>query len=1085
MADYNPNSPQILGQEWCPIREEKITFPGGATTTERGYAFTIPQQQMLADGRFYIQDWTDPGSYIYECAGINVYPRGSEALSGPVKRLVIPVSTATITGSGVNPPSPNTSAGVVQALFSPDDASSIFFGLSNQDSPQIMDFYFNSNAYSNELTGKRILGVNVLYGMGGGLYAMAEDFISQGGTMNVNFKWGPQFLGNPSLIGYFQSSFYTAYNTQDVRTNLVGEFNTFNPTNFPIGRIPLGTSNIYWSTSTIFNGETLPWQYSDIQRFEFTNANRYCIRFTVSKPGGSSQNGYTVYLHYVALEVLYCEETRVAVGGIYNNALLGGSQLTIATNKIPMRTLARVANPVIPPGDYVTTLYRPTQIEITSNYDAKTAAPWLMGSLRELYSIPSLASFQINHPFPLDLTAVGKTFTSENVHIIPQLSLHTTGGAVLTQIHPYGNQAVARVYGPYFAAQEVQDSVVGGSGSASYPWVRFYARRFGDTSIPLSLTSPDVPGSTASITPAEFDVLDEIVDGWKEITLPLSTPAVMGSVAGEPNWFWVAPGESAGNRWEVLGAWAPAVSGTYGNLLTLSPNQLSNATYDGTASQLMWLQFNNSMVSADGTADATLLFSQYPPSVSGFAGATLNQPLTYTTPNCATTVPGCIPSAMGYNRLSWTLRQSTAIDTFARTAISGWGSTDLGQVWTIQSGSSGTYSVNGSAGLQTHLAGATSTNRATINVGSPDVDEYVTFLVDATDTSSAIQVNLFGRFTDTSNYYQAYTVLNTDQNMRLVLAKNVAGSATDLVVYNPIANMYHNINTWYTMRFRVSGQRLSAKVWPANVEEPDAWMLTTTDSSLTTGNLAGLGSLDASTTGAFSAFFNNYRVLPPSFGGLELQRFDPVDAAFSTIMLATNPAITGFNDYEARVGQASVYRIRERNNYDFTGLWSPMVTATVTSPGVTGASVGLNLFTSNFVQAGTSNLAYSSEWEGDPIEGFTWIEGRSVTFQDMYNKDFPTAFHTLERGGEQFTRTILVNAAGIPPATSENGFENLRDLGWAALPYVCVRDELGNRWYSTILIPEGSRKRMNVAGHLNVASVTMVETTETPYPVNP
>lgn len=1084
MADYNPNSPQILGQEWCPIREEEITFPGAATTMERGTNFVIPSSQMVQEGRFYIQDWSDPGSYIYECAGMNVYPRGSETLAGPVKRLVVPVSNATITGTGSNLPFPSTSAGVVVCLFSPDDANSIFFSINNTDSPQTMDFYFNTNAYSNELTGKRILGVNVLYGMGGGLYAMAEDFLSQGGTMNITFKWGPQFVGNPSTVGYFSSSFYNSFSKQDIRTNLTGEFNSFNPTNFPVGRIPLGTSNIYWSTSSTFNGETLPWTYSDIQRFELTNANRYCVRFTVAKPNGNSTNGYTVYLHYVALEILYCDETRVAVGGIYNSALLGGTQLTIATNRIPLRNIARVANPVLPPGDYVATVYRPTQIEITPNYDAKTGAPWPVQALRELYSVPSINSLQINHPFPLDNTADGKVLTAEDVHIIPQLSLHATGGSVLTPIHPYGKQAVAKVYGPYFAAQEIQDSIVGGSGTASYPWVRFYARRFGNTSVPLSLASAELAGSTASITPAEFDVLPEIVDGWKEITLPLATPAVMGGITNEPNWVWTAANESAGNRWEVLGAWAPAVSAIPGNLLSIASNQLSNATYDGTTSQLMWLQFNTTAVSGDGTADATLLFSQYPPSVSGFGANTLNQTLTYTTPNCPVD-PGCIPRAMGYNRLSWTLRQSAAVDTFARTAVSGWGSTDIGQAWTVQSGSSGTYLVNGSQGVQTHLAGATSTNRITINVNSPDVDERVSFLVDTTDTANPIQVNLFGRFTDTSNYYQAYAVLNTDQSMRLVLAKNVAGSATDLIVYNPVVNLYHNTATWFTLRLRVSGQKLQAKLWPTNVTEPTAWMLSTTDTSLTTGNLAGVGSLDASAAGSFSVYFDNFFVSPPSFGGLEVQRFDPVDGDFSTIMLATNPAVTGFNDYEARVGQASVYRIRERNNYDFTGLWSPTVTATVTSPGVTGASIGLTLFTSNFVQDGTSNLAYSSEWESNPVEGFTWPEGRGVTFQDMYNKNFPTAFHPLERGGEQFTRNILVNAAGIPPATSENGFESLRDLGWQDLPYVCVRDELGNRWYATILIPEGSRKRMKVAGHLNLATVGVVETTEDPFPVDP
>lgn len=1077
-ADYNPNSPQILGQEWCPIREESLILTPAPTTSERGYAFTLPSATMVGDARFYLTDWTNPGSVLDQSYGINIYPRGSEALSGPIKRVLIPVSNATTTGS----PSPSSGSGVVIALSSPDDFNYINFNINNANSTQTVDLYFNTNAYSNELSGKRILGVNFLYGMSGGISTATEDFTSQGGSMDFTLKWGSQFTGQFFTFGQYTTAFSTSFTTQDITTNLVGDFTNLNPRNFPIGRLSLGNTNVLWSTAAgTLNSESLPWTYTDLQRFEFTNANRYAIRITQRQPGGVSQNGYLLAFHYSALEILYCEETRVAVGGSYLG-FFPNVYLDVATNRVPLRNLARVVNPVLAADDYVMTVYRSTVYDSceTSIFIAPSAP---LNALRELYSIPSLAGVDITVPAPPDDTVVDKVFTSEQTKIIPQLSLHATGGSVVTTIHPYGREAKAPVYGSIFAAQEVQDSVVGGSGTASYPWVRFYARRFGNTSVPLQIASAELPGSTASITPSDFDALPEILDGWKEVTLPLATPAVMGSIAGEPNWVWTATNETAGNRWEVLGAWAPAVSAIPGNLLTLSSNQLSNATYDGTTSQLMWLQFNNSAVSGDGTADATLLFSQYPPSVSGFTANTLNQTLTYTTPNCAVD-PGCIPRAMGYNKLSWTLKQGTSVDTFSRVAVSGWGSADTGQAYTLL-GSAGQYGVNGSYGFHTHLAGATTATQSTIDVGSPDVDEKVSFLIDAIDTAGTQSIILLARRTDNSNFYRAIFTANTDQSIRFAVSKRVAGVDADLMVVNPLQNVYHNPLTWYTMRFRVSGQKIQAKVWPTNLPEPNIWTISTTDSSLTTGNTVGLGSNDNSAAGSLTVYFDNFLVSPPTFGGLEIQRFDPVDGAFSTIMMASNPAITGFNDYEARVGQPSVYRMREINSYDFTGLWSPMVTATVTSPGVTGASIGLTLFTSNFVQLGTRNLAYSSEWESNPQESFTWPEGRGITLQEMYNKNFPTAFHSLEREGEQFTRDILVNAAGIPPATSENGFESLRDLGWADLPYVCVRDELGNRWYAAVLVPEGNRRRMKAAGHLNVATVNVIETTDTPYPVDP
>jgi len=84
-----------------------------------------------------------------------------------------------------------------------------------------------------------------------------------------------------------------------------------------------------------------------------------------------------------------------------------------------------------------------------------------------------------------------------------------------------------------------------------------------------------------------------------------------------------------------------------------------------------------------------------------------------------------------------------------------------------------------------------------------------------------------------------------------------------------------------------------------------------------------------------------------------------------------------------------------------------------------------------------------------------------------------------------FSRSILVSAAGIPLVTEQNGFEDLRDMAWASVPYVCVRDELGNRWYSLVTVPDGSRRRIVNKGHLLISTVNVIEVTNTPYPVDP
>ena len=201
-------------------------------------------------------------------------------------------------------------------------------------------------------------------------------------------------------------------------------------------------------------------------------------------------------------------------------------------------------------------------------------------------------------------------------------------------------------------------------------------------------------------------------------------------------------------------------------------------------------------------------------------------------------------------------------------------------------------------------------------------------------------------------------------------------------------------------------------------------------------------------------------------------------------MKSTNPATTGFNDYEARVGIESLYRLRMVDVYDFPGPWSETITATIPEPGVTIGCTGghLLIFSSNERQDGSINLAYSSVWEGrDVEETFTFPEASFVQLQAMYNRDYFTAFRPMERGGEQFSRTVLVQAAAISPETLAD-FTGLRDMAWADVSYICVRDEDGNRWFATVLVPSGRVLRDR---RLYMAPVDIIEVTDTPSEVDP
>jgi len=99
----------------------------------------------------------------------------------------------------------------------------------------------------------------------------------------------------------------------------------------------------------------------------------------------------------------------------------------------------------------------------------------------------------------------------------------------------------------------------------------------------------------------------------------------------------------------------------------------------------------------------------------------------------------------------------------------------------------------------------------------------------------------------------------------------------------------------------------------------------------------------------------------------------------------------------------------------------------------------------------------------------------------MYDRDFFVSFRPTERGGTRFQRNVLVQAAAISPETLED-FTSLRDMAWADLSYVCVRDEDGNRWFATVLVPSG---RVQLNRTIYIAPVDIIEVTDTPTSVDP
>lgn len=1043
MGNYNPYIPQILGQEWVPILEQPLSLTPRTNLVEVGHSFTLATSRTLQTARFHLQNWP-PDLATSQVLLAAVYRHGTAALSGPIRSVVIPCSLGTVSGGSVT-----LSGGaltIAAALFSPSDNAYVIVATGQP----IIKLRFDVDSYLPQLIGKRILGVDFLY-------TYVEDEAGEG-------ELGTDLLLQSGSSSVFLTEFLTPTNTSALGTGV------------SIGRQTVGEIDFYWNAPST-GVEVLPWTPNRLRAFDDGSGLTERVITITPNPNPPTAN-QSIWYGYAALEVFYCEEQRIAYGGrLYGS---GAQNYILGTNQITMRDLSDVANPVLASGVYDLVI---SSAELAPRNDSIYPE---LNQLRELYEIPSHPAVRTIRPFPLN-ASIGKELSTEETLLLPQISLHASGGP-LTEVHVYGRQAAAQVYGSVIAAQEIYDTPVG--GATTYPWVRYFARRFGDTTAPLKLSAASIPASTVEITPAEFDDLAEIVDGWKEVTLRFDTPPSMGS-GTNPQWQWSAAGELASNRWEILGAYAPALSGA--PLVPFnkvpSPHQLSLATYgapvSGAAINLSWLPQYAPPVSAvvdDETADAALIFAVDQPTVTGFGSSVESQALTGIGLDCGLN-PCCIPSALTYVELSWSPPFNTGIasDTFTRTAAGTWGSPTVGPAYSY-SGVIADFSTNGSQGLIT-FSFAGGTNYATLATGSVNFDQTVDVTFDALPSSSVFAGGILGRFTSSANTYMAQARVSTTGALSLRLTKFVGGVETTLGDYT-IGNLLVAAGDTVHIRFAAYGSFLKTKLWKGETE-PDMWGIEVTDTSHTTSGTVGLFAINGTAAAGPIIRFDNYTVGPPQpwFGYYELQRMDTVTTEWQTIMKGRTASLTGFNDYEARVGILSSYRIRMVDVYDFPGQWSATVTATVTEPGVTIGCEGghLLIFTSNEQQDGSLNLAYSSVWESNVEESFAFPEARFVELQAMYNRDFFVAFRPTERGGEQFARTVLVQAAAISPETLAD-FTSLRDMAWANVSYICVRDEDGNRWFATVLVPSG---RVTLNRTLYMAPVEVIEVTDTPSEVDP
>jgi len=1085
VANYNPHAPQNIGQEWVPIRDESLIYNPYANSFERGYSFTLTSAKNVSNVRAYVN--TMPNQFIMDRAfTASIYPKGFENQSGPVRKVIIPCTGGIITGGGPSPFTLTFASDIPTALWNPSSEQALTLRVGFSDFSDTYMF-FGVSQYQNLLQNKRILGVNFLTSI---------DIGQTTANTEVDLRL---YMANDNTIVRAPGNFAVIYETAGAirYPSLVTPATPSTDVRFD--RIKLGDVARFFGTTgfnpALMNLEVCQWTYNELARFEASAANRINMAFNV--PIAGSAFGLTsVIISYAALEVFYCDEARVGFGTrIIQAGYDSGwpaNYINIGAMPITVRTPA--GNPLIlQPGDYTVTL---SESNFGDSYNGlRTPGRFpIFNEIRQLYEIPTVPGVEIAIPFPLGDEAINQTLTSTSTVLIPQLTLHASGASgTLFESHPYGRQSTGQVFAS--ALNNVQqriDTTFLGTGTASFPWVRFWARRYGDTTGLLRVTSST---STATISVADFDALDEIVDGWKEVTLRFDVPRTLtfGTV---PNLIWTpVPDQTQGNRWEILGAAAPALTGTPTNPMlqqVASPHTLTIATYgqpvSGGTILESWMPLAGNPFATtttdDPTADVSFILAQDMPTVSGFGVVTTSMAVSGIGRNCGID-PCCIPTAILYNQLSWTGMLGMS-DNFNRTVVTGgWGTSSSGLVW-VPIATPNDYRVDGDDGIQSITsAGAYNTTIVTTFRHS-DVEIFYNLLMPIPTGGQLLQsVSL--RRVDGNNLYFVNVIEAVGGAVTLEMGNAVGGvfTATATVA----AGFTASATVPLSVRVQAIGTTIKGKVWLSNTAEPTSWLITQTYTNFASGNSLSMyaESAGGNTNPRPVEFkYDNLTVTPVSFNSYEIQRMDTVNTTWQTIMKSTDAGQVSFKDYEARVGILSSYRIRALDFYEFPGPWSSTASVTLPSIGVSGGSCLQNghllIFTTNEIQDGSSNLAYSSVWmDTQVVEDFGFAEAGFVQMQAMYNRDFFTAFRPNERGGERFSRTVLVQAAAISPP-SLGDFRSLRDMAWDNVSYICVRDEDGNRWFATVMVPSGQVLRDR---RLYLAPVDIVEITDTPSEVDP
>ena len=211
----------------------------------------------------------------------------------------------------------------------------------------------------------------------------------------------------------------------------------------------------------------------------------------------------------------------------------------------------------------------------------------------------------------------------------------------------------------------------------------------------------------------------------------------------------------------------------------------------------------------------------------------------------------------------------------------------------------------------------------------------------------------------------------------------------------------------------------------------------------------------------------------PDVAGYQIDRLDDLSPDWERVAAVDGRLTARWDDQEPRIGVRTQYRIRVLRTDGVTGDWSDPISVTIPTGQVALA------FSSNAAQG--MGCVYPEVWEGQVNRSWDFLEAADIDLVRIYGRNRQVAFRPLERRGDSFSRILLLNALCTVTLPSMATFSPLRDLAWAPIPYVCVRDGEGNRWFASLSVPGGSNRRADTGNTtLWLAEIGITEVSDSP-----